>query len=171
MMKYVISIEGQSIEVPEEVGISDDAVRLAMAPYYPGVSNSLISRSSNDENDVVTITIVKKAGSKGSKEPSQFQVDSLTGPSAELGGASGTVSIEYLKTCEGGKNPAIALYEELDAMNRSQDVVDPLDLYEISDRIESAIDAGEKQKLTIDRSMQRLSLAVAQPSRTVLMGF
>lgn len=60
---YQITIEGQTIPVPPEIGSSDAAVKAALAPYFPDAANAMITRS--EKGDVVTVNVVKKAGSKG----------------------------------------------------------------------------------------------------------
>ena len=62
-MNYLIKIEGQEIPVPEEIGKSDESVKQVLTPYYPQAANSLITRVEKD--DLVTITVVKQAGTKG----------------------------------------------------------------------------------------------------------
>jgi hypothetical protein len=63
--KYVIKVEGQEITVPEDVGALEDAdLKRALTPMFPGAANSKIERTEKD--DMVTITVIKLAGSKGS---------------------------------------------------------------------------------------------------------
>lgn len=62
-MLYNVSIEGQTIQLPEAIATDDAKVRQALAPYFPGAAESLITRKT--EGETTTISVVKKAGSKG----------------------------------------------------------------------------------------------------------
>jgi len=62
--KYKIKVEGQEIDIPAEVGILEDPdLKRALTPMFPGAANSRIERA--EKEDVVTITVIKMAGSKG----------------------------------------------------------------------------------------------------------
>jgi hypothetical protein len=141
-MSYVVKIEGQEIPVPDEIGGNDEAVKRALTPYYPEVANAMITRVEKD--GVTTITVVKRAGTKGA-DP-----------------------LEHLLACEGGKNPAIALCEEIEADDQARD---PLYLVDLDARIEAAIEAGEQQARMVDRALERLKKTSAIPAPDVVMGF
>lgn len=65
-MKYTIKIEGITFQMPEEVAASDDLVRRALAPYYPGAVTADLRRSANPQDEQETfIEVVKRAGTKG----------------------------------------------------------------------------------------------------------
>jgi hypothetical protein len=144
-MNYVAKIEGQEIPLPPEIGETDDAVRKALAPYYPEVTNALITRVVTD--DLVTLTIVKKAGSKGA------------------------AGLDALRACQGGQNPAVALYEEILHLDMGHNRLDPVTLLELDRRIGEAIIAGEEQAGAVKAARARLAAAVPQPSRSVPLGF
>jgi hypothetical protein len=63
-MKYIASIEGQPIPLPENVALDDGKIKAALAPYFPAAANSKIMRS-EPVDDVVTVTVIKQAGTKG----------------------------------------------------------------------------------------------------------
>lgn len=63
-MPATIKIDGQTFEIEDEIAKDDDLIRRALTPFYPGASNSTISRVM--ENDRLVIEVTKKAGSKGS---------------------------------------------------------------------------------------------------------
>jgi hypothetical protein len=141
MTTYNVLIEGQTMTLPPGIE-KDEDIRRALEPYFPEVKTALLNRK--EEGDVVTVTIVKKAGSKG------------TGPLAKL------------SKCPGGKNPAIALYEEIDALGASADIVA---LLEYESRIDQALEEGEKQRNAIRTALSRLVDSVAQPAPVVVVGF
>lgn len=143
MAIYKVLCEGQTIDVPEDIGKFDERVRAALAPYYPEVGNALITRSEKD--GVVTVSVVKKAGSKGSS------------------------GVQYLVECAGGKNPAIGLYEEIQAQQGRY-----LDVYELASldgRIEQAIEQGQVQARQVTNAAVRLRNARAIPAKTLVAGF
>lgn len=146
-MNYTVSVEGQSIPVPEEIGSSDDAVKRALSPFYPEVANALITRVTKD--DITTINVVKRAGSKG-----------LTG-------------LDYLVDCEGGKNPAIALFEELLALDQQKETApqDPYALLELDARIDGAIEQGKIEAEKVEHALKRLKKSMPRPSPFVIQGF
>ena len=143
-MNYLVAIEGQTIPVPEEIGSSDENVKRALTPFYPEAANAMITRVEKERT--VTITVVKKAGSKG------------------------LLPIQRLVECRGGKNPAIELYEEIEA-RETAGVLDPVEVLEMAERINQAIKEGEAQAQAVDYAVKRLDKAAARPSPVVLQGF
>ncbi len=142
-MNYIVVIEGQEIPVPEEIGRDDEAVKRALAPYFPDAANAMITRV--EEGETVKVTVVKRAGSKG-LEP-----------------------LQYLLECQGGKNPAIALYEELQGQKPGE--MDPEQLLELGARLEAAIEAGREQGAQVDYALKRLAEAAPRPAPEVVQGF
>jgi hypothetical protein len=142
MSEYVVSIEGQTIPVPEEIGADDESVKRAMAPFYPEVANAMITRVEKD--GTTTITVVKRAGSKGA-------------------------GIADLIACQGGKNPAIALYEEIRSENL--ELMDPVQLLELDGKLEQAIAEGEEQARAVKHAKERLVKAAPRPAPAVVVGF
>lgn len=140
-MNYSVQIEGQTIPVPEEIGASDDAVKRALTPFYPEAANAMITRVTKDET--VTITVVKKAGTKGAP------------------------GFDDLVACQERKNPAIALYEEI----QNTTTVDPVQLLELDARIEKAIEEGRAQAGAVEFAAKRLQAAAPRPSTVVVVGF
>jgi len=141
-VQAVAVIEGQRIPLPAEIAASDDLIRRALAPFYPDAANAQLSRAEQD--GVLTVTVVKRAGSKGN----------LLG---------------YLQMCPGGKNPVIALYEAI----RGSDLA-ALDAYaqlELAHRVEQALAEGEAQGEAVRRSAHRLAPAAPQLAPGLLLGF
>lgn len=57
-------VEGQEIELPEEIAVSDDAIRKAIAPLFPQSANATIQRTTDGQGRT-TIKLTKQAGTKG----------------------------------------------------------------------------------------------------------
>jgi hypothetical protein len=142
-MSYTVTIEGQKIPLPDEIGSSDEKVRQALAPYFPDAANALITRTEKDGE--TTITVVKKAGTKGLQ-----------------------AGLQALQDGPGGKNPAIMLYEEI---KRRVDPLSPEELLVLDSRIEQAIDEGQQQQQALVHAVQRLIMARPQAAPAVVEGF
>ena len=140
---YVITIEGQAIPVPPEIGADDTKVRAALAPYFPDAANALISRSEKDNQ--VTVNVTKKAGSKG---------------------AAGEL-IQALSDAPAGQNPAVALYMRFGA---GEDL-GPVELLQFAKQIDWAIEAGLEQGKQQERSLGSLRAANPAPATFVPPGF
>jgi hypothetical protein len=56
-----VLIEGQTILLPKSIAASDETLKRALAPFYPGVSNATIQR----DEKTGKIEIIKRAGTKG----------------------------------------------------------------------------------------------------------
>jgi hypothetical protein len=147
-MIYNVVIEGQIIPVEEEIGKSDDAVKRALTPFYPEAANAMITRVTKDET--VTITVVKRAGPKGGR-----------------GAAS---PLDALAACEGGKNPAVLMYEEIEELESAGEL-DPIQVVELDARIEQAMEEGQAQAQSITDAVDRLQRAASRPAPVVIPGF
>jgi hypothetical protein len=144
-MIYNVLIEGQTLTMPVGIGEKDEDIKRAMAPYFPEIANALLTRKT--EGEVTTITVVKRAGRKGVYSP-----------------------IQALEACAGGKNPVIALYEEVEA--RSQEITDdPLEFLAIEARIEKVLEEGTAQAKLISKARERLIDTQPQPAPGVVVGF
>jgi len=140
---YTVTIEGQKIPLPDEIGSDDAKVRQALAPYFPDAANALITRTVKDGE--TTINVVKKAGTKGLH-----------------------AGLQMLQACTGGKNPAVALYEEIKA---NPEPLSPEQLLVMDSRIEQALDEGKKQRDAVAHAAKRLIRARPQPAEAVVQGF
>lgn len=140
---YQITIEGQTIPVPAEIGANDTAVKAALAPYFPDAANAMISRTEKD--NLITVNVVKKAGSKG---------------------AAQAAPLAALRDAEPGQNPTIALYLELDGGQP-----DPLKLLELAPRIDQAIAVGEAHGKQLESALRSLRVAKTMPAPVVPLGF
>lgn len=58
-----VIVDGQTMQVPVELADDDEKLKKALSVAMPEVANAQVSREKKD--GVETITIVKKAGSKG----------------------------------------------------------------------------------------------------------
>lgn len=142
-MKYVAVIEGQEIDLPEEIAQKDDLVKQSLQPYFPDVANALITRETTDER--VTIKIVKRAGSKGGR------------------------SFEELVQAKDGRNPLVVIYQGIGGSNPDNMPLDEILRWE--GRIERAIHEGKEQNESMEFSRRRLIVARPAISTEVPTGF
>ena len=150
--KYIIKIEGQEIDIPEEVGALEDAdLKRALTPMFPGAANSKIERAEKD--GTVTITVVKLAGAKGN------------GRKSKKGGG-----FAALLSCKSRRNPTVEFYQELHGQELGE--LDPYQLIGISSDIDKALEAGHRQLEQMIAAHARLRRTVPQEGMAfVPLGF
>ena len=150
--KYIIKIEGQEIDIPEEVGALEDAdLKRALTPMFPGAANSKIERAEKD--GTVTITVVKLAGAKGN------------GRKSKKGGG-----FAALLSCKSRRNPTVEFYLELHGQELGE--LDPYQLIGISSDIDKALEAGHRQLEQMIAAHARLRRTVPQEGMAfVPLGF
>lgn len=143
MTTYVAIIEGQRVNLPEQVGPNDNMVKAALSPFFPDAANALITRET--KGDTVEVKVVKKAGSKG------------TGPG------------DYLASCPGGRNPAYVLYNRL--LQTELEAADPVALMALGNQVDTVLEQAETEKRKIIAVRDRLISAPAQPASFLVLGF
>lgn len=62
---YKITIEGQTLDLPAEIAATDEGLKAALQPFFPGAANAKFLRTEKD--GVVTVNVVKQAGTKGAR--------------------------------------------------------------------------------------------------------
>jgi hypothetical protein len=165
-MKYKIMIEGQEIEMPEEIAGDDGALKSALSPYFPGAANAKFIRTEPKDN-VITVTVVKQAGTKGSGDDDALQI--LAHLDVALPGSlTSQVLIKLIETPE-GINPVVALHRSLEGRTLNQMTVDQL--MGLDDQIDEIIQSGLKEKMAIDSSLALITKIAPIPSKVVVTGF
>jgi len=149
-MNYIIVIEGQNIPVPEEIGASDENVKKALAPFYPDAANAMITRVTKDET--VTVTVIKKAGTKGGRRKRR---DDRT-------------PLERLIACKGGMNPALELYRKFQALEGE---LGPEAALSLGSEIDRALDDGARQMEALQKAQTRLLKAAPLAAPALVTGF
>lgn len=140
-MNYIIKIEGQDIPVPEEIGATDEMVKNALKPVFPEVANASLTRTTKD--DLTTITVIKRAGSKG--------------------------GWQELITAPEGRNPVITLQRDLADVNPNRLPVDQL--LKMDRKITKAVEEGDRQNGAVGHAFHRLKKSKAIPATFVPRGF
>lgn len=142
-MIYRISIEGQTIEMPEEIAGDDEKLKSALVPYFPGAANAKIMRT-GEKDGIVVVTVIKQAGTKG--------------------------ALPLLLGLPESRNPVAELHQEI-LKKRVTAAMRDEQTIEMSDMIEKAIDQGSEQNVRILKTLQDLENMPAEASTQVPEGF
>lgn len=144
---FKVTIEGQTMDLPAEIAGDDVKLKQALSPYFPGAANAKIVRA--EAGDVVTVNVIKQAGTKGLFPLPETPLQILTGlPESQ--------------------NPVMALYQELINVDpRSLSTEQQLDL---DARVRGEVAEGENQRRDIQDTLRLLKVARAVPGNTVPEG-
>jgi hypothetical protein len=164
MAQIILSGDGMTINIDDEIARSDELLKRALSPHYPDLANALISR---DEKDgLLKVTVSKRAGPKGSYPFEPGRVD------------RGNTVVLALEEVPPHLNPALALAWHL--YSRSPFAASPGEgegeqplemLLALQEEIEQAISEGESEASEIKRAVELLKIAPSVPSRRIPEGF
>ncbi len=156
-MKYTIKIEGITFEMPEEAAASDDILRRALAPYYPGAVTADLRRSLNPQDDQETvIEVVKRAGTKGALAEFGEVTRLLAARRKFHGGGSLLAALRGVN--EGGNtavNTPVPSEQEISQM-------DDLEQIALERRISWALKRGQEERSMLSSALKNLRY---KPSR------
>jgi len=60
-----IKIEGQTIEMDDEIAGDDDLLKAALAPSWPDAKTATFTRTGGKDDKELVVSVTKKAGTKG----------------------------------------------------------------------------------------------------------
>ncbi len=167
-MSHVVVIDNQEIPLDAETAASDHEIRQALRWCYPEIANATINRRT--ENDREIITIIKRAGTKGSVA-SEISVNAGGEISAaEITRRALEEVYAELRRAPEEVNPAVQLAHELQTRIATGD----LTLGELTlmrEEMQRAIGLGEAEESRVEQSRERLVRAPAQASCLVPIGF
>lgn len=146
-MNYIVSIEGQSIPVEADVAMDDEKLKAALTPYFPGAANSKVMRSEPKE-DVITVTVVKQAGTKGTNEILQKLIDAPE-----------------------GQNPVVELHQRIDDLKQKMTTLPADQLVEMDEQITKSLEDGREEYDGMVNTFDLLEESPAVPSVFVPEGF
>lgn len=146
-MNYIVSIEGQSIPMPEEVAADDNKLKAALSPYFPGAANAKIMRS-EAKDDSVTVTVIKQAGTKGAE-----------------------CILDRLIRLPESRNPVAELYERLADIDAHLVGYSPEEMLALDGEISEAQTKGGEQHDAMGKTFRLLMKADSQPSQELPEGF
>lgn len=146
-MKYIVSIEGQSIPMPEEVAGDDAKIKAMLSPYFPGAANSKIMRS-EAKDDTITITVIKQAGTKGAAS-----------------------ILDKLTSAKEQQNPVVEMYQGMADVDEHLVGYSTERLMELDESIEQTIKAGIHEQKDISITLSFLKQSPARPSLCLVEGF
>lgn len=142
-MPYKLFLEGQVLDLPDEVASTDDTLRNAFVPFFPELGTADIKRQEKD--GITEIRVVKRAGTKGN-----IVVQSLIDSEVEI-------------------NPALNLTWQLKQLERSK-ALSIEELISFQEQISNAIEVGEDWERNISHSQESLSKCQAIPSSVQVIG-
>lgn len=142
-MTCFLLIEGQRVQLPDEITDDDDKIRRVLAPIFPGASTAQLNRSVKD--GVTEITVVKQAGPKGQ------------------------CALQKLKDAPASVNPIIALYQNLQRTDLAEQSAE--DLLNLDERIRKTLKKGNEQAEQMAETKKRLNEAAPSPAQNVPTGF
>ena len=142
-MPYKLFLEGQVLDLPDEVASTDDTLRNAFVPFFPELGTADIKRQEKD--GITEIRMVKRAGTKGN------------------------VITQSLIDSEMEINPALELTWQLKQLERSK-ALSIEELISFQEQISNAIDVGEDWERNINHSLESLSKCQPIPSSVQVTG-
>lgn len=142
-----LHVEGQTLELPPDIAVSDDAIRRVIAPLYPQAANATIQRVT-DGNGITSIKLTKQAGTKGTYD----------------------AILNRLKRSRPHVNPAFTLYQQLHAASASTRYK-PEEILTLQRHIKQAITHGEQELKATHDILQRLHAAPGHASTVPPIGF
>ncbi len=160
MAQIILSGDGMTIEIEDEIARSDDLLKRALSPHYPDLANALISREEKD--GVLKVTVSKRAGPKGS-----FQADGKT---------STNRVVLALEEAPDYLNPALALAWQLrsrkvSGVSTGEDGLTLDEQLALQHQIKEAVREGEEQALQVKKALELLKAAPGMPSYRLPEGF
>lgn len=149
MIKVIL--EGQTIQMPDEVAQTDEGLIRALSPLYPDVANAEIARKT--VGGETTITVVKRPGPKGTNDQPSAQVQVVTA----------------LVAAPSEANPAVRHCLELCGLDLAKATVE--ELFALRGRIDQACEQGESEIDSVRRTLKALHWAAPIPARHAPLGF
>ncbi len=142
-MPYKLFLEGQIIELSDDIASTDDTLRTAFVPFFPELGTADIKRQEKD--GIIEIRMVKRAGTKGN-----VVTQSLVDSEMEI-------------------NPALNLTWQLKQLERSG-ALSIEELINFQEQINNAIGVGEDWERNINRSLESLNKCQPIPSLAQVTG-
>jgi hypothetical protein len=160
MAQIILSGDGLTIEIEDEIARSDDLLKRALSPHYPDLANALISRE--EKEGILKVTVSRRAGPKGSLQTGKVE--------------SPNPVVLALEEAPDYLNPALALAWQLyfQATSGNNPDVKGLPLEEqlaLQAVITEAILKGEVEASEVQKTVDRLRTAPNVPSRRLPEGF
>ena len=134
---------GYPITISEELATNKEMLLATIAATSPELANGDVTPLP-EKDGVVIIEVKKKAGAHGALNP-----------------------LQHLDECKGGINPALAMWQSLQAGDSSLDIP-PETLLHLDNEIAEAIEAGEAQGARMNSAMARLDAAAPVPAPVVV---
>lgn len=143
-MIYKLFVEGQQIELSEEVAATDETLRNTIVSFFPQMAMSEINRQQKEDGSV-EIHLVKKAGTKGN------------------------CVLKTLTSLPSSINPALELNWQLSQIER-QSPLTIEQLMSVQNQISSAIEVGDRWHQAVEKTISNLQKCQPRPSSHQIIG-
>lgn len=167
-MIYKVVIEGQTLEMPEEIAGDDGKLKSALSPYFPGAANAKFMRSPEKEG-VITVTVIKQAGTKGfiayRKLPTDAELETLF----QKDDTPEDQVLRRLIEATEDMNPVVKLNQVLEGKTLNQMGVESL--FKLDSEINATVEEGNKEDDVLNTSLSLLTRTAALPSPSSIPGF
>lgn len=140
-----VLIEGQEIELDDEIANDDESLRTALRAAWPDAANATFTRKK--AGDVLTVTVQKRAGTKG----------------------AGTIVAALLQAPE-HLNPALVMQRKLATFQLNQSR-SHLEMLALRPEIETAVKDGQVEIKAVKKAREVLLLAPSETGNRVPRGF
>ena len=137
----IIKVEGQEINLSDEIAADDEKLKACLSPFYPQLANALISRIFSDEQMIVTV--LKQAGTKGLQEK----------------------LVSYLISSASCLNPAVSASWHIKYLQSTPEWGLVL-MLELQPQIAQALEAGKADIRQVEESLKRLKVSKPIPSKS-----
>lgn len=138
-----VKIEGQTLEIDDEIAQDDDLLRAALQATWPDAKTAQFSRSK--AGDKLTVTVTKKAGTKGNL-------------------------IDAFLSAQEGVNPAIAMSRRIAEMQRAGEL-GPERIAELMPEVVGAADRAERDLSATRATLRELQASPASAAGATPLGF
>jgi len=135
VQQYLFVHEGQSVQIEAEIAADPDLLKRLVSTWAPAARTGTLEYSELDEHGVVTITLLTRAQPKGLQV---IAADPMTA----------------LLEAEAGENPVIVVYRRLNELYAGGKK--PAKIFVIQAKIESALEAGQKENSLLMKICERL---------------
>ncbi|GCE32108.1 hypothetical protein KDA_75920 [Dictyobacter alpinus] len=141
-----VKFEGRAIPMDDAIAGNDELLKQALLPHLgPEIANATVSREQK-EGQAMVVTLVKKAGPKGSKV-----LDALIKAPEQV-------------------NPVFGLAWMIQ-WNEARGTIHFLDVMDLQPAIEAALQVGEHEEKHTSRAVNRLKKADPAISHQIIVGF
>lgn len=153
MAKVILSAEGQTLDLPDNIAGDDSLLRQALVPYYPHLATAKITRV--EDGGELRVTVAKQAGPKGARRRA----------------LTGSAFVDGLVAAPEHINPAVELCADLARNGTAPDQLPLGEAVLLGAVIDATIEAGTREMERARDMFEALRKAAPVPATTTPTGF